>query len=120
MADCKSVDSSESGGGSGASDAEEAVDHSKEIGGRTSLGHDGVDGVKDGGRKFRDAGEHDDGDIGLDALHERGNGFTVEFGHGVIEDDAGDGLGGEDLQANLRVGSAKDGVSVLLQVKRPA
>ena len=53
-------------------------------------------------------GEQENGHLGLGLTHFPGDFAAVHSGHGVVEDDGFDGLGGEEFQAGVAVGGGED------------
>ena len=60
-------------------------------------------------------GEHEDGDFGFDLAHAFGDLAAVHAGHGVVEDDGFDGLGGEEVEAGGAVECGEDAIAGSLE-----
>lgn len=79
--------------------ADEAVETLEQGRWALALGHVHVDVAGDVCGEAEEGGEQEDGDGGFDDAHAGGDLAAVHAGHGVVENDDVDGLGGEDFEA---------------------
>jgi hypothetical protein len=75
--------------------------------GAFTFGHINVDQGTDLFGQANIGGEQEDGDLGLGLAHFLGDFATMHSGHGVVEDDGVDWLGGEEFQAGVAVGAVR-------------
>ena len=91
-----------------------------EQGGRSlALGHVEVGQRGDPGGEIDVGGEQQDRNFGLDLAHLPGDLTTMHAGHGVVQDDGIDGMGGEEFQAGGAVGGDEHPVSGAFQKDLP-